>query len=86
MTMDLSKGAAWMNGEIMPISEAKVPVTDWGFTRSDCTYDVASVRNGAFFRLEDYLDRFEGEREREREDSELFVRCFSFMTSSPFRG
>jgi branched-chain amino acid aminotransferase len=59
MTADLSNGAAWMNGEIVPISEAKVPVTDWGFTRSDCTYDVASVRNGAFFRLDDYLDRFQ---------------------------
>lgn len=59
MSVDLSKGAAWMNGEIIPISQASIPVTDWGFTRSDCTYDVASVRNGAFFRLDDYLERFQ---------------------------
>jgi branched-chain amino acid aminotransferase len=66
MTADLSKGAAWMNGEIVPISEAKIPVTDWGFTRSDSTYDVASVRNGAFFRLEDYLDRFQASLKKVR--------------------
>ena len=59
MTPDFSKGAAWMAGEIVPISEAKISVLDWGFTRSDCTYDVASVRNGAFFRLDDYLERFQ---------------------------
>jgi branched-chain amino acid aminotransferase len=56
---DFSSGAAWMAGEIVPVSEAKISVLDWGFTRSDCTYDVASVRNGAFFRLEDYLERFQ---------------------------
>ncbi len=59
MTPDFSKGAAWMAGEIVPVSEAKISVLDWGFTRSDCTYDVASVRNGAFFRLDDYLERFQ---------------------------
>ncbi len=59
MSYDFSSGAAWMSGDIMPISEAKISVLDWGFTRSDCTYDVASVRNGAFFRLNDYLERFQ---------------------------
>ncbi len=59
MSSDFSKGAAWMAGEIVPVSEAKISVLDWGFTRSDCTYDVASVRNGAFFRLDDYLERFQ---------------------------
>ena len=56
---DLSKGAAWMNGEIIPISEAKIGVTDWGYTHSDSTYDVAQVFDGGFFRLEDHLDRFD---------------------------
>jgi branched-chain amino acid aminotransferase len=59
MTADFSNGAAWMDGEIVPVSDAKISVLDWGFTRSDCTYDVASVRNGAFFRLDDYLERFQ---------------------------
>ncbi|MCP5088986.1 MAG: branched-chain amino acid--2-keto-4-methylthiobutyrate aminotransferase [Rhodobacteraceae bacterium] len=56
---DLSNGAAWMEGKIIPISEAKIGVTDWGLTRSDITYDVVHVWEGSFFRLPDYLDRFE---------------------------
>ena len=55
---DLSNGAAWISGDILPISEAKIPVTDWGVTHSDIGYDVVPVWQGAFFRLEDYLDRF----------------------------
>ncbi|MGD9864033.1 MAG: hypothetical protein AB7S99_12560, partial [Pseudodonghicola sp.] len=55
---DLSHGAAWMGGRIIPISEASIGVTDWGLTHSDITYDVVPVWGGAFFRLEDYLDRF----------------------------
>ena len=56
--MDYSAGAAWMDGEIIPISEAKISVLDWGLTRSDITYDVVHVWNGAFFRIDDYLERF----------------------------
>ena len=48
-----------MNGQIIPVSEAKISVFDWGLTRSDITYDVVHVWEGAFFRIEDYLDRFE---------------------------
>ncbi len=59
MTTDWTKGAAWMKGEIVPIAEAKIGVTDWGVTRSDITYDVVPARDGGFFRLGHYLDRFE---------------------------
>ena len=58
MQQALSAGAVWMNGNIIPISEASIPVTDWELTHSDITYDVAPVRDGAFFRLIDYIDRF----------------------------
>lgn len=66
MKPDYTKGAAWISGEIVPVSEAKISVLDWGFTRSDCTYDVASVRAGAFFRLDDYLERFQASLEKVR--------------------
>ena len=33
-------------------------MTDWGLTRSDITYDVVHVWDGAFFRLDDHLARF----------------------------
>ncbi|MEM0988509.1 MAG: aminotransferase class IV [Pseudomonadota bacterium] len=58
MTDDLSKGAAWMKGEIMPLTSAGLQLNDWGVTRSDITYDVVGVWKGGFFRLDDYLDRF----------------------------
>jgi branched-chain amino acid aminotransferase len=66
MTKDFSAGAAWMDGEIVPVSEARISVTDWGFTRSDCTYDVSAVRDGAFFRLDDYLERFHASMKKVR--------------------
>ncbi len=56
---DFSRGAAWMDGKIVPIDEATISVTDWGLIHSDVAYDVAPVWEGAFFRLGAYLDRFE---------------------------
>lgn len=51
-------GAAFVDGKYCPIAEAKISVLDMGVTRSDCTYDVASVWDGRFFRLDAHLDRF----------------------------
>lgn len=53
------EGAAFIEGEYVPIAEAKLPILDWGFIRCDCTYDVVHVWNGRFFRLDHHLDRFE---------------------------
>ena len=61
---DFSKGAAWMAGEIMPVNEAAIPVTDWGLTHSDITYDMVHVWDGRFFRINDYLQRFESSMEK----------------------
>ena len=52
-------GAAFVDGERVPIGEAKVSIVDTGFSRSDVTYDVVGVWGGAFFRLADHLERFE---------------------------
>jgi len=52
-------GAAFVDGERVPIGEAKVSIVDTGFSRSDVTYDVVGVWGGAFFRLDDHLERFE---------------------------
>jgi len=51
-------GAAFVDGEYVPIGRASVSVLDWGFTKSDVTYDVVHVWHGAFFRLDDHLARF----------------------------
>ena len=52
-------GIAFVEGEYLPIGEAKIPILDWGFLRSDANQDTISVWKGSFFRLEDHLDRFE---------------------------
>lgn len=55
---DFSQGAAYVRGQYVPIAQASVPLTDWGFLRSDATYDVVTVWDGAFFRLDAHLERF----------------------------
>lgn len=55
----LAAGAAWIDGEVVPAREARIPILDTGFVRSDLTYDVVSVWEGSFFRLDDHLARFE---------------------------
>src|SRR4051794_21111909 len=68
MTSDtgLEAGAAFVEGQVVPMSQARIPITDTGFTRSDLTYDVVSVWDGAFFRLEEHLARFERNCQRLR--------------------
>ncbi len=56
-------GAAYLDGRFMPIAEAAIPITDWGYRRSDVTYDVVGVRDGAFFRLDDHVRRFRASME-----------------------
>ena len=56
---DYSSGCAWVDGEFVPYEAATVPIADTGFQHADLTYDVVGVWGGAFFRLDDHLDRFE---------------------------
>ena len=51
-------GVAYMDGQYLPMHEAKLSVLDYGFLHSDATYDVVHVWKGAFFRLDDHLSRF----------------------------
>ncbi|WP_342729313.1 aminotransferase class IV [Bradyrhizobium sp. B097] len=51
-------GIAFMDGQYLPVSQAKVSVLDYGFLHSDATYDTAHVWEGRFFRLNLHLDRF----------------------------
>src|SRR5919202_1489047 len=51
-------GAAFVDGRFVPVAEARIPILDWGFLRSDATYDVAHVWRGSFFLLDYHLDRF----------------------------
>ncbi|RUZ59423.1 branched-chain amino acid transferase, partial [Mesorhizobium sp. M7A.F.Ca.US.003.02.2.1] len=59
-------GIAFLDGQYLPMSQAKISVLDWGFLHSDATYDTVHVWNGRFFRLDLHLDRFLGGLEKLR--------------------
>jgi len=59
-------GVAWVEGELVPLHEARIPLLDQGFMHGDLTYDVPSVWDGRFFRLDDHLDRFQRSCEKMR--------------------
>lgn len=66
-----AKGIAWVGGDYVPVAEAKIPLLDQGFLKSDLTYDVPAVWNGRFFRLDDHLDRFEASMKKLRMKSPI---------------
>lgn len=51
-------GVAFVEGAFVPVEDARIPLLDWGFLRSDATYDVVHVWHGSFFRLHDHVARF----------------------------
>lgn len=50
---------AYVNGEIMPIEEALVPIEDRGYQFGDAVYEYLASYNGRLFALEAHLDRLE---------------------------
>ena len=57
MRMDRER-VVYINGEIVPESEAKVSFRDRGFTFGDAVFDVTRTFGGAIFKLNEHLDRF----------------------------
>ena len=51
-------GVAFVDEQYLHIRDAKISILDWGFLRSDATYDVVHVWEGRFFRLDRHLERF----------------------------
>jgi len=47
----------YLNGEYLPLAEAKVSVLDRGFLFGDGVYEVIPAYAGRFFRLEDHITR-----------------------------
>ena len=47
----------YLNGEYLPLSEARIPVLDRGFIFGDGIYDVVPVYEGHPFRLAQHLTR-----------------------------
>ena len=55
----MAGGVVFIDGEFVAPEEARMSIFDYGFTWSDCVYDVTSVWRGWFFKLDDHLERFE---------------------------
>jgi len=53
------QGVAYINGEIIPLAEARIPVLDRGFIFGDGVYEVIPVYAWQPFRLEGHLQRLE---------------------------
>jgi D-alanine transaminase len=47
----------YLNGQFLPMAEARVPVMDRGFLFGDSVYEVIPVYGGHLFRLDHHLDR-----------------------------
>ena len=50
---------AWLNGEIVPAGEARVPITDRGFLQGDGCFETVRIHHGAPFRWDGHLHRLE---------------------------
>jgi len=59
----------WLNGQTMPLNEARVSVLDRGFLFGDGVYEVVSVYDGKPFLLDEHLGRLERSMEAVRLDN-----------------
>ena len=61
---EYESGCAWVDGEYVALSEARIPLLDTGFLHCDATYDVVAVWNRKYFRRREHLERFEASWQR----------------------
>ena len=52
-------GMVYLNGEYLPVEQARVPVMDRGFLFGDGVYEVIPVFGGRCFRVDEHLDRLD---------------------------
>src|SRR5258706_10885673 len=80
----------WMNGEVLPLAEARIGVEDRGFQFADGVYEVVRIYNGRPFTLSEHLDRLARSCEGIRLNSPLSKSDFTreigkFVEKSPVR-
>jgi branched-chain amino acid aminotransferase len=49
----------YLNGDWIPLHEARIPVTDRGFLLSDGVFETARLHQGKYFRLHQHLQRLQ---------------------------
>src|SRR5687767_9858919 len=55
----LTTDIVYLNGEFMPLAEARIPVLDRGFIFGDGVYEVVPVYSRNPFRLDEHLQRLQ---------------------------
>ena len=70
----------YMNGEIIPESEARLPIRDRGFVYGDAVFDTTRTFGHRIFKLDDHLDRFFLSLKYIRLESPLTKRQFRDIT------
>ena len=63
---ELASDIVYLNGEYLPLSQAKVSVLDRGFLFGDGVYEVIPSYSGNLFRIQDHLLRLQTSLERIR--------------------
>ncbi len=53
----MSGRIAYVNGEFLPESEARISILDRGFLYGDGVYDASRTFNGVPWRMRDHIDR-----------------------------
>ena len=71
---------AYVNGQIVPESEAVISIRDRGFLQGDAVFDTTRTFGGRIFRLDEHLDRFFNSLKYMRIDPGLTKQDFARLT------
>ena len=55
----MPQGSCYLNGAMLPLSEARISPLDRGFLFGDGVYELVPVYGGRMFRVEDHLERLD---------------------------
>jgi D-alanine transaminase len=74
----------YLNGQYLPLSEAKVSVLDRGFLFGDGVYEVIPSYSGHLFHFQEHLERLENSLAGIRLANPSFPRAMARNFDSPF--
>ena len=58
MTDRAAPARAWLDGRVIPLADARIPITDHGLLYGDGIFEGIRITAGRVFRLDDHLERF----------------------------
>src|SRR5206468_3266690 len=56
--MSETSARAWLDGRVIPLADARIPITDHGLLYGDGIFEGIRITAGRVFRLDDHLARF----------------------------